>query len=240
MIEIKILTADRQQVRQVSGLPEFTGQEYLNTTLDSINQSDIEWPTVSVFHDSLRTNSLENSSASHNQALSRAESLGARVVINHGGGVVPNSMQCLEAHCRNPDTKYILLLEDDVIVSKSIINRLYKWLEKTPDLKFGNLYDVCGFGRPTINPKGFWGAQGLLIATDIIPDLIHGCINFEELVTKPFGQIPGGADINYSRVAGLHLGHTLYNATPSLVQHIGLETSWGGGYAHKTSHFEPN
>lgn len=240
MIETKILTADRQQVRKVSGLPDFTGQEYLDVTLDSIDQSDIDWSSVSVFHDSLGTESLEGSSEVHKKALDKALVLGANVVINPGGGVVPNSMQCLTSNYRNPNTQYILLLEDDVIVSKSIIKRLHKWIKKTPDLKFGNLYDVCGFGKPTINPKGFWGAQGLLIATEIIPDLIHGCLNYEELVTKPFGQIPGGADINYSRVVGLHLGYKIYNSTPSLVQHIGLETSWGGGYSHQTKYFDPN
>lgn len=233
MFEVKIVTACRSQVRRKKNMKEpYKGPAYITQTLHHIWHSDIPWDKVKVYMDTQNFD-YEGISEDQNEALRLAKESGAKVMYNAGGEFVSNSIEALK-HELNNSEPYLILLEDDVQVSKTIITRLTKWLDKYPEVKFATLYGVSGFQRLTINPDQFWGAQALLIAKEIISDIIYWTEHYNEL-GKGFPD--GGCDLKYSRIVGKKLGLPIYNHVPAVVEHLGIHSSWPGGYVHKAADF---
>jgi len=234
LFEVKIITSDRNQVRYKRGEPQYNGPEYLNTTLDSILESDIPLDCVSIYNDNQNFDSkLPSQSKDHINALERAEQLGCLVVQNNGNGFSENSIEALSKPLRKSDTEYLIVLEDDVQVSKRILYHTKEWIYKTWSLRkqkrihFGTLFGISGANRAIIPFHQFWGGQALVFHTSIIDEFVQTYHQYDELIAKKHNQPKiGMVDMDYPRIIHFHFDEPIWNCVPSLVQHSGIESSW--------------
>jgi hypothetical protein len=243
MFEIKLVTADRAQVRRKRELEEYKGIEWLDITLDNLLKTDIPLDRVSIYNDNQNFEYGEQSQV-HIDALNRARSLGIRVVQNRGNGFSNNAVETLKEPLRFEDTKYIIFLEDDIDIYPRILEETTKWIDSlNPTLKFGLLFNA--YNTPTVEPLSFGCSQGLIFEKNSLKELIHVIENYDEMLTKPHGAENSEMfDMQLARSIAYHFKCPLYNCTPSLVQHIGgLESSWVGvdeffGGIRNTEHFK--
>jgi hypothetical protein len=135
------------------------------------------------------------------------------------------------------DADFLLLLEDDVEFNRHLHHNLQRWappqrLGGTRPF-FGSLYNAqrpyllrnaaqCFF---VMDPSAFWGSQALLLSRVTVGYLLR------------FWDPEAAADVLTSRLAA-RIG-PLYQHLPSLVQHTGAVSTWGG-IQHAAPDFDPD
>jgi hypothetical protein len=128
---------------------------------------------------------------------------------------------------------WILFLEDDLAFNIHLWHNLSHWSPLVESrMEFASLYN------PTIaelrrddsrnyfiaDPHAVYGSQAFLIS--------RACTDF---ILEHWEIIPGMQDIKCSRLAA-QFGTEIYYHSPSLVQHTGQQSAWGGNY-HWTRDF---
>lgn len=130
------------------------------------------------------------------------------------------------------EKSWILFLEDDLEFNAHIQHNLISW-PILPKVQMASLYN------PTIrelerndaqhyfvaDPSCIYGSQAYLFSRD--------CAAF---LVEHWHEVPGMQDIKASRLAALR--GPIYYHTPSLVQHVGIQSAWGGHF-HYTKDFDP-
>lgn len=228
MFEIRIVTADRQQVRRKRGAPNYDGPQWLNNTLDSIVASDIPLDRISIYNDT-QDFKQDEQSVEHKLVLDRAKSLGIRVVQNKGCGYNSNFTEALVESLIFQDTTHLILFEDDIEVYKEIYKETINWVNSIEGLMFGLLFSP--HNTLTVDPQHFACTQGVVFSVDVVQTLAFACNNYESVISKP-NNIPYDIyevfDIRLARCIQYLFKVPLYNCTPSLVQHVGgLQPGWG-------------
>jgi hypothetical protein len=129
-------------------------------------------------------------------------------------------------------SKYILFLEDDLEFNRHLWHNLTHW-ECLSYVTMASLYNPNIreiLRRPEYyffeaEPEAIYGSQAYLFS--------RMCA---EYIVKHWGQIPGMQDIQMSRLAA-KLGKPIFYFIPSLVQHVGKESTFGGRF-HWTQDFD--
>ncbi len=138
--------------------------------------------------------------------------------------IVANAKRLLAEATRCPHWTYLLFLEDDVRFNIHLRHNLVNWWPiENGSLRFGSLY----------NPGVRFLAQGPACAA-ADPDAVYGSQAF--LMNRPcvrhmlthYDDNADAMDIKL-RILGSQLGPIYYHV-PSLVQHVGKHSVWGGGF----------
>ncbi|MDB6067235.1 MAG: ADP-heptose:LPS heptosyltransferase-like protein [Pedosphaera sp.] len=123
------------------------------------------------------------------------------------------------------DADYILFLEDDLDFNRRIRSNLLHWSPlKAGVVTLAGLYnpgirELAGDVRNNariVDPNSVFGSQALLISRETVSYLV-----------RHWDQMEGMQDIRISRLAAL-LKNPVYYHAPSMVQHVGAESVWGG------------
>ena len=135
------------------------------------------------------------------------------------------------------DADHYLLLEDDLELNPHLRHNLCSWgplLDSDPRLAFyGSLYNPAraylrrnGARNYFIaDPGDVWGSQALVLS--------RGSVGY---ILRFWDEESGAADIKMSRLAA-RVGPIYYHV-PSLVQHTGAVSTWGG-ITHHAPDFDP-
>jgi glycosyltransferase involved in cell wall biosynthesis len=137
------------------------------------------------------------------------------------------------------DVEFILFLEDDLEFNAHLGHNLARWAPLTRG-EFG----MAGLYNPNIHaegaarrrnfaehwfeadPEGVYGSQAFLFS--------RACAQF---VADHWTEIAGMQDIKMSRLAAKG-GWKIFYHTPSLVQHVGKQSAWGGQF-HQAADYDP-
>jgi ADP-heptose:LPS heptosyltransferase len=130
---------------------------------------------------------------------------------------------------------YILFLEDDLDFNRHIRHNVCHWEPiKRGAVTLASLYnprlqqkalDVKTNAR-IVDPDLAYGSQAFLLSKESV-----------EYVVRRWDDVPGLQDMRIFRLVG-RLGRPVYYHVPSLVQHIGASSTWGGGF-HQAFDFDP-
>jgi ADP-heptose:LPS heptosyltransferase len=143
------------------------------------------------------------------------------------------SFAALQAMLRTPAT-HVLFMEDDLQFNAHFFHNLNHWRPLTNRLAlFASLYNpgmrmLASSYRHnfSISSAGScFGSQGFVIAREAL-----------KYILDHWNEIEGMQDIRISRLAARLQPHMFYHA-PSLVQHVGKESTWGGGF-HQARDFD--
>jgi hypothetical protein len=128
---------------------------------------------------------------------------------------------------------HLLFLEDDLEFNQHLRHNLESWWPlRHGRVYLASLYNpgvwllVHGPGCAAAEPESVYGSQAMLLS--------RRCADY---VLEHYDEGIGMQDIRMSRLAA-HLGPIYYH-TPSLVQHIGRASTWGGGF-HQAVDFNPH
>jgi hypothetical protein len=141
--------------------------------------------------------------------------------------------QCgLEWFLAESDAEFALLLEDDLDFNLHLRWNLERWSPLVDcRLQFGSLYNPNvrrlreGDDYFLADPGSCYGSQAYVLSREAASVALR---DWENLV--------GMQDIKLTRLISA-AGHSLYYHQPSLVQHLGVESAWGGGF-HQTGDFD--
>ena len=131
---------------------------------------------------------------------------------------------------------YVLFLEDDLEFNRHLRHNLERWLPlRQGGLTLGGLYNpglrelACSVAHhfSVVAPDAIFGSQAFLISRVAL-----------QFIVRHWREITGLQDIRISRLAG-RLGRPIFYHSPSLVEHIGLQSVWGGRF-HRASDFDSN
>lgn len=145
-----------------------------------------------------------------------------------------NTYRALE-HSLQLGTEYILFLEDDLEFNLHLRHNLQHWtLLRRYQVALAGLYNpnlsarACDVKHNAwlIAPEAVFGSQAFLIGRSAI-----------KFFLTHWQEVEGMQDIKLSRLAGRIHSVLCYHA-PSLVQHIGEESVWGGSF-HQAADFDP-
>jgi hypothetical protein len=127
-------------------------------------------------------------------------------------------------------SEFVLLLEDDLIFNKHLRHNLVNWQPLRTacgsDHFFATLFNPaatvargdCRLRHAEVQPASARGAQALVLS--------HRTLGY--LVTC-WGMLPAmHADVKMAKLAGRVC--RIFRHVPSLVQHVGLESVWGGPF----------
>jgi hypothetical protein len=127
---------------------------------------------------------------------------------------------------------YFLFLEDDVELNIHLRHNLESWWPiRHGQVRLASLYNpgvrflAQGTACAAADPGTVYGSQAMLFS--------RCCAAY---VLKNYDQAIGMQDIRFSRLAE-RLGPIYYH-TPSLVQHVGRDSVWGGLF-HEAADFDP-
>jgi hypothetical protein len=146
-----------------------------------------------------------------------------------------NALTALRASLKL-ETQFILFLEDDLAFNAHLFHNLTQWRP----LRSGSL-GMASLYNPTIHQMelshaehwfkadagAVYGSQAFLFSTDTA-----------RFIAEHWHEVEGMQDIKMSRLAARG-GWPIYYYSPSLVQHIGKMSTWGGGY-HYAPDFDPH
>ena len=133
---------------------------------------------------------------------------------------------------------FILFLEDDLDFNVHLVHNLERWRpmnQLTPGAHFfGSLYNPTVYARSVHRddayfiaaPEAVYGSQAVILARPTA-----------RYIVEHWSEVPGMQDIKMSRLAARLC--PLYYHVPSLVQHVGETSVWGGPY-HWTNDFSPD
>ncbi len=131
---------------------------------------------------------------------------------------------------------YVLFLEDDLEFNRHIRHNLQHWEPVGAEtVTLASLYNpgvrevVCDLGNNAriVHSHSVYGSQAFLISRRTV-----------EYVVRHWNKVEGMQDIKISRLAGRLRNPILYHA-PSLVQHVGQRSVWGGAF-HQAMDFVPD
>ena len=134
---------------------------------------------------------------------------------------------------RNPD--YVLFLEDDLLFNRHLRHNLFNWSPvKNAMITVAGLYNpkLCDAGCDVrhnvrvMHPNAIFGSQAFLISKKTARFLL-----------RHWDQAGAGQDIQIARLAG-RLKQPIFYHAPSLVQHVGFHSVWGGQF-HQAADFDP-
>ncbi len=132
------------------------------------------------------------------------------------------------------DAEYLLFLEDDLSFNRHIRHNLNHWnLLQNRTITLAGLYNphlgesACDPANQALilNPNRIFGSQAFLISKPTM-----------DCIVRNWDRVEGMQDIKISRLAGLLKRPIVYHC-PSLVQHVGTKSVWGGWY-HYASDYE--
>jgi hypothetical protein len=132
------------------------------------------------------------------------------------------------------DADYILFLEDDLDFNRHLRHNLREWNPlKNRDVTLAGLYNpnlsplACDVKSHAvvIAPHSVYGSQAFLVSRATA-----------EYMVEHWREVEGMQDIKMSRLAG-GLKKPLFYHTPSLVQHVGRHSVWGGAF-HQAPDFD--
>jgi len=132
------------------------------------------------------------------------------------------------------DFDYVLFLEDDLEFNRHLRHNLEKWVPlKTGQAIVASLYNPsvrefrCDALRNVrlVDPNCVFGSQALLLSKMAV-----------KYTVSHWQTVRGMQDIRISRLAG-KLGAPICYHAPSLVQHVGKRSTWGGGF-HRALDFD--
>ncbi len=143
---------------------------------------------------------------------------------DYGARVINNTQTALTWFVSQEDgADFVLLLEDDIAFNAHLRWNLQRWspvVDKTLD--FGSLYNPNirslsqGEDYFVADPEACYGAQALLISRPAV-----GCL------LRAWDSMIGLPDTKMPRILA-RAGYKLFYHQPSLVQHIGAPSVWGG------------
>lgn len=129
---------------------------------------------------------------------------------------------------------YLLFLEDDLDFNRHLRHNLEHWgLLQTVEITLAGLYNPglpeAAYDVPhqavIVEPQRVFGSQALLLSRRTV-----------KYALRHWEEVAGMQDLKLSRLAG-RLGQPLYYHAPSLVQHVGHRSEWGGGF-HQARDFD--
>jgi len=131
---------------------------------------------------------------------------------------------------------YLLFLEDDLEFNRFIRHNLLSWrLLREGRLTLAGLYNpglkpvACDVrtNSMVVGANTVFGSQALLLSLATAKHIL-----------RHWNTVQGMQDIRISRLAGRLNGPIFYHV-PSLVQHVGVKSVWGGTF-HQSRDFDPN
>jgi hypothetical protein len=149
---------------------------------------------------------------------------------------ITNTWRRMVTAARESDADYCLLMEDDLEINAHLEHNIRNWAPLRagrPDWPFfGSLYNP---GRPMLrhhyrenyliaDPWAFWGAQAIVASRATLAYLL-----------RFWDEEDGPPDLKMPRLAA-RVGPVYYH-TPSLVQHVGDVSTWGG-ISHRASDYD--
>jgi len=155
-----------------------------------------------------------------------------------GGDAVERQLQSTNAVLRrglerNPD--YILFLEDDLLFNRNLRHNVVHWSPvRAGMVTLASLYNpvvrevACAVRHHAriVRPEAVFGSQAFLLSRATVQFLL-----------RHWDQEGFGQDIRISRLAG-RLRKPIFYHAPSLVQHVGTRSIWGGNF-HRAPDFDP-
>jgi ADP-heptose:LPS heptosyltransferase len=130
---------------------------------------------------------------------------------------------------------YILFLEDDLDFNRHIRHNLCRWDPvRRGVVALASLYnprlreaasDLQRHAR-FVDANLVFGSQAFLLSRETV-----------EYILGRWHDVAGMQDVKISRLAG-RLGNPILYHAPSLVQHVGSKSTWGGGF-HQAPDFDP-
>ena len=129
---------------------------------------------------------------------------------------------------------YILFLEDDLEFNRHFRHNLHQWAPvKNGAVTLAGLYNpslresACDLRvhARIVAPRSVFGSQALLLSRRTVAYIV-----------RHWNQVTGMQDIKISRLAG-RLKNPIYYHVPSLVQHVGTRSIWGGTF-HRAMDFD--
>jgi len=136
-----------------------------------------------------------------------------------------NVKNAFEWFLTHSEADFALVLEDDLDFNLHLRWNLERWSPILDErLHFGSVYNpgvrsLCqGADHFVADPAACYGSQAYLLSRYAVA-----------IVLRNWVQIIGMQDIKVTRILG-GAGHLLYYHKPSLVQHVGTESVWGGGF----------
>lgn len=134
------------------------------------------------------------------------------------------------------DADYLLFLEDDLAFNQHLRHNLLSWLPlRNREVTLAGLYnpflhelavDVKG-NAIVVHPDSVFGSQAFLISRATAGYL-----------AEHWDEVEGMQDIKMSRLAA-RLKKPIFYHSPSLVQHVGTQSVWGGHF-HQAFDFDPD
>lgn len=131
---------------------------------------------------------------------------------------------------------YVLFLEDDLDFNRYLLQNLLAWEPvRRRAVTLAGLYNpglpalACSRKHclSVVAPTAVFGSQAFLLSRRATRFLV-----------EHWGEVEGMQDIKMSRLAG-RLGKPLFYHHPSLVQHVGATSMWGGPF-HQADDFDPD
>jgi hypothetical protein len=129
------------------------------------------------------------------------------------------------ARAKDPD--FVLMLEDDLEFNQHFYHNLVAWpLLAQGQVTLAGLYNpghrITSYDVPSnavvVPPDCIFGSQAFLLSRQ--------CLGY---VLEHWDDVEGPPDVKLPRLAG-RLGKPIYYHCPSLVQHIGHRSTWGGNF----------
>ncbi len=129
---------------------------------------------------------------------------------------------------------YLLFLEDDLVFNRHLRHNLLRWFPlRAGHITLAGLYNpglrewACDVPHNAIviEPRAVFGSQAFLLARPTVRFLV-----------EHWNRVAGMQDIKMSRLAG-RLKQPIFYHVPSLVQHVGRESLWGGRF-HQAKDFD--
>ena len=130
---------------------------------------------------------------------------------------------------------YILFLEDDLDFNRHIRHNLCAWSPlQRGAVTLASLYNprvqekACDLksNARIVDANACFGSQALFLARPAV-----------EYIVRQWDKVQGLQDIKIARLVG-RLGKPIFYHAPSLVQHMGTQSTWGGGF-HQAPDFDP-
>jgi ADP-heptose:LPS heptosyltransferase len=144
------------------------------------------------------------------------------------------SLRALRAGLESP-ADYVLFLEDDLDFNRHLMHNLEHW----PPVR-ERRFSLASLYNPQLGEAGYHLAGNARL---MAPDSVYGSQAF--LLSKPalrnvirrWNQVKGFGDLRIARLAG-DRGEPIFYHAPSLVQHVGRKSVWGGHF-HQAADFDP-
>lgn len=140
--------------------------------------------------------------------------------------ITENARRLIRAALDWPRWTHLLFLEDDLDFNRHLHHNLTHWRPLCENaVTLASLYNPCirsEFELPPFHyfiadPEAVYGCQAYLIE--------RSCVAYIE---EHFNEMPAPPDIKFSRLAARR--GPIYYHLPSLVQHVGTHSVWGGHF----------